>query len=145
MTVTAAMIAQVSPYTVSDKDSLLNNTLFTYLSSVAKALLDTDDPGFSTTIYDHCHALLIAHLYAVKKGDTGYQSQSAHGYSVSRKPGETAYLVEYKKILSMYAGAHSSDTDDSEEYEGVLRADAVMADFQLDQAEMPIFFTADDV
>lgn len=144
MTVTAAMISQVSPYTVSDKDSLLNNTLFTYLSGVAKALLDTDDPGFSTTIYDHCHALLIAHLYAVKKGDTGYQSQSASGYSVTRKIGETAYLAEYKKILSTYAGAHSEGTDDTEEYESVIRADAVMGEFQLDQADMPIYYTADD-
>lgn len=138
------MIAQVSEYTVADTGSGFTTALFQYLSPIAKAMLDKEDPGLPTAIYDHCHALLIAHLYTVKKGGTGYISTSAQGYSVTRKLGETSYLIEYRKILTTYSGTHSASSDDTDELTGVTRADAVMPDFQLDQAEMPLFFSSED-
>jgi len=144
MTVTSAMIAQVSEYTVAETGSGFTPAIFDYLSPVAKSMLDMENPGLPDIVYDHCHALLIAHLYAVKKGQTGYIQTSADGYSVRRKEGETSYLIEYRKILQTYSGSHSSSSDDSDLQESVIRADAVMKDFQLDQAEMPIFFSEVD-
>lgn len=146
MTVSTTMIGQVSEYSVSDS-GLFTTTLFNYYSAVAKSILDSEDPGLPTALYDHCHALLIVHLYVVKKGLTGYESTSAQGYTVSRKVGETAYLVEYRNILTKYrdmlSRAESSTDGSSTELEYVIRADAVMGDFQLDQAGSPIYFIDD--
>lgn len=141
MAATAAMIAQVSEYTVDDTGaSLLTTAVFTYLSAVAKVELDLElgTSSLDSTIYDYCHALLIAHKYAVKRGQTGYTQQSAQGYSVARKVGETAYLVEYRATMAKYASSQLPDAGSST---AVLRSDADMTDFHLDGNAVPSYFT----
>jgi hypothetical protein len=148
MTVTAAMISQVSEYEVSDSKPF-KPALFTALQAVAAGILAADDPknllpssaetgGIS--VRDYCHALLIAHLYAIKQGKTGYQSEAMQGYSVTRKLGETAYSIQYRDILKTFASTSTSRLDSDRFRKFVLRADAKMPDFNLDQAETPIFF-----
>jgi hypothetical protein len=141
MVVTAEMVSQVSEYVVDD-GKIFTGKLFDYYKGIGEAILGADDPEdrLNEALYDYCHALLIAHLYAVKKGQTGYQSTSAQGYSVTRKLGETAYSIEYKNILQKFAGIHSSVIDKESWKEWTTRADANMPDFNLDQAEIPSFF-----
>jgi hypothetical protein len=147
MTATEEMIAQVSPYTVGSTGTAFTPALFTYLSGIALAELNQDGgASLPSAVFDHCHALLIAHHYAVKKGETGYESQSAQGYSVQRKIGETAFYVEYKKQLAKYQGGNipsGSGTSGTGTGTGasVLRSDSTMNGLSLDEAVVPSFFT----
>jgi len=103
MTVSQAMIGYVSPFTVSDSGEF-TTAMYTYLSAVAKARLDQENPGLSETLYDHCHALLICHLFVARRGELDKSSVSVDGYSYARsKTGSTTYLEEYLKILSEFA------------------------------------------
>ncbi len=148
MVATAAMIAQVSEYTVSDSGNQpFTTALFTYLSGVAWTELTEalgPNSGMPSDIKDHCHALLIAHKYAVKRGETGYTSQSANGFSVQRKVGETAYLVEYNQIVAKYGGKSmltsiGGSTDKSSVYTATKRTDADMSPLALDDTDIPTF------
>lgn len=141
MVATPAMIAQISEFSVSDTgNAIFTTSIFNTLSPVAQALLDEDNPGLPDALYDYCHALLIAHLYSVKKGLTGYQSQTAQGYSVQRRVGQTAYMVEYQKTIKHWAAKiRPSVGSISNEYSS-RRADSRMDGLQLDEAEIPSFF-----
>lgn len=108
---------------------------YVYLKAVAQARLDNEAPtGLSTALYDHCHALLITHM-SLADDTAGYNSFSTSEFSASQTPGQSIFLIEYKQIISDY-----SETIDYSAEADCTRADAVMSEFHLDQADVPTFF-----
>ena len=132
MTVTYSLVAIASrgAYApISEAD-----TTYVALKSVAQARLDNDNPGLPTALYDWCHALMITHM--AKADETaGWKSYSTEQLSVSKDPGVTVFLLEYQQIIDGYAESvdYSSESD-------VTRCDADMAEFHLDQADVPGYF-----
>jgi len=132
MTVTYSLVAIASrgAYApISEAD-----TTYVALKSVAQARLDNDNPGLPTALYDWCHALMITHM--AKSDETaGWKSYSTEQLSVSKDPGVTVFLLEYQQIIDGYAESvdYSSESD-------VTRCDADMAEFHLDQADVPGYF-----
>jgi hypothetical protein len=140
MTVTAAMIAEISPFEVDDETEF-TKAVFTRLSAVAKAILDKEDPGLDSTLYDHAHALLICHLYeSVALGRGAMKSESIGDYSYSKESGATSYLIEYRSVLLLQSGP-SSSSDTVEEQE---RTDHAMAPMQLDQSATPKYTSGEE-
>ena len=131
MTVTSSMIAQVSPYTVGDALPF-STALFTLYSSIAKVKLDAEAPGLPTAVYDYCHALLIVHLYEVKRGATNVKSKSFGNASVTKGDDRSNYLAEYEGIIIAYRKAAGVAVLTG----GVVRADAVMTEMHLDEGEI---------
>lgn len=133
MVATSSMIAQVSPYTVGDALPF-STTLFTLYSAIAKVKLDAEAPtGMATAVYDYCHALLIVHLYEVKRGATNVKSKSFGNASVTKGDDRSNYLVEYEGILASYrqAAGRAALTG------GVTRNDSDMSDLRLDAGDIP--------
>jgi hypothetical protein len=129
MAVTAAMIAEVSPYSVDDETAFSKAT-FARLSAVAKVLLDRDNPGLTADLYDYAHALMICHLYDTgKTGGGALKSESIGSYSYSKDAGASAYLLQYRSIMASYSA--------SQTIEGQERSDADMGEMHLDQSEVP--------
>lgn len=149
MTLSANDMANLSEYTVSDTQSGLTTSVFTYLSTVAKNRLDADLESISTTesiaddTYDYLHGLMVAHLYTVKKGATGFQSMNAHGFSVTIKPGSSSYLLQYEDEISKWAGVVEQRTVTSTSTDTLLdvqRCDADMPGLRLDHSQPKSFF-----
>ncbi len=131
MTVTATMIAEISPFAVDDEKAF-TKTVFARLSAVAKAILDKEDPGLETALYDHAHALLICHLYESQKmGRGALKSEGIGDYSYSKDAGVTSYLLEYRSVIAL---GNQSATAALEEQE---RTDHEMGEMQLDQSAIP--------
>lgn len=149
MTVETTDMAIISEYTVSDSGaSGLTTAMFNYYFAKAQETLDNDLANISgtetipTETYDYCHGLLIAHLYTVKKGQTGFQSVNAQGTSFTRSPGESTYSLQYKDELKKWSETVSAreialtpsiQTD-------VKRCDAEMPGLMLDHSKPPAFF-----
>ena len=134
MTVTYSLVAIASRGDYAPTGE--SDTTYTALKAVAQARLDNDAPdGMNPTLYDWCHALMITHL-ALSDATAGYKSYSTEGLSISQDPGQTIFLLEYKQIIESQDGTgdYSAESD-------VTRSDAKMPDFQLDQADIPVFFT----
>jgi len=113
-----------------------SDTNYVALKSVAQARLDNEAPtGLSTTLYDWCHALMIAHM-ATAGEEAGFRSYSTEGLSISQDPGSSIFLLEYKQVLSSFSETidYSAETD-------CTRCDAVMGEFHLDQSDVPVYFT----
>jgi hypothetical protein len=124
----------MSPYTVSDgAGSKFTTAVYNYLYAKAKARLDRENPGLATEDYDHAHALLVCHMFAVKLGDANKTSESLGDYSYSASSKGSSYLEEYKALLSS-VGSRTPSSNVSES-----RADIDMDDFDLDQHEIPKF------
>jgi len=131
MTATAAMIAEISPFTVDDETRFTKAT-FTRLSAVARAMLDAEDPGLVAALYDHAHALLICHLYdAGKEGKGAIKSESIGFYTYSKDAGATSYLLEYQSLIALGTGSANGKLEEQE------RTDHEMRDMQLDQGLIP--------
>jgi hypothetical protein len=133
MTVNAALVKLVfRPFPLSDGDSDL-----TLLIAQAKERLDQDDPGLSTTTYERCHALMIAHMYQMADPQMGLRSFNSGDFSGSQDVGVTAQLIEYKQTIeAALVAIQNADIDDATE---VTRCDAVMTELQLDGQEVPRF------
>ena len=134
MTVTSSMIAQVSPYTVSDSLPF-TTALFNLYLSVAKKKLDSEALTLPTEIYDYCHALLIVHMYEVKRGSTNVKAKSFGNASVTKGDERSNYLAEYEQIINAYKQAAGK----AALTEGVARNDSDMEDLRLDQGEVPSY------
>ncbi len=129
MAITKDSIPLVSPYTVSDAGNF-TSALFDYYFDVAEEMLSTmggDD--LTSTTYDHCHALLVAHLYTCKQGTIEIESTADPTRWKWVKPGDTTYLRQVEAIIK---AARSSVTLEYE-HEYVLRADAGEDYFKLDK------------
>ena len=132
MAATSSMIAQVSPYTVGDALPF-STALFNYYSPVAKAKLDVEAPNLPTALYDHCHALLIAHMYAVKRGANNVKAKSFGNASVTKATEMTDQMAEYMQIVADYNKGKSRAALTG----GVARNDSDMADLRLDAGDVP--------
>lgn len=136
MAATEGMIGRVSPYEVT-ADGPFTPQIFSTLAAVALAKLDQDDPGLSAALYDYAHALLIIHLFEVKKGSGGgIISEKLGDYQYTRVAnGKTTYLAEYDNLIAS-ATAKVARTAATA---GEDRSDKAMADFELDGAGVPSF------
>jgi hypothetical protein len=135
------MIGYVSPYTVSDSGAF-TTSLFAYYSPIAAALLANEGGAdLPATLYDHCHALIICHLFAVKGGETALKSFSSGGLSWSKNPGETPYLIDARAIIARELEEHAEDgMSESAALVDVVRADANIGNLKLDRSTSPVFF-----
>lgn len=133
MAVTSAMVGYITKGRWHPGDS---DAEFVHFKTIAMELLDRDNPGLSTTMYDHCHALMMAHLYFARDYKTGMRSFSTGDFSGSQEPGVTIYLIEYQQILKDFQPIDLQETDIE-----TTRCDAVMDEFKLDQSESPSFFS----
>lgn len=134
MTLSAADIAYMSPYSVSDTTgSKFTTAEFNYQSAKAKARLDREDPGLEEADYDHAHALLVCHLHELKLGTARLKSESLGDYSYSKAGDDgSTFLMEYKELLKVGGGRSAPQTQ-------AKRCDADMDDFDLDQGTIPSF------
>jgi hypothetical protein len=134
MTVSEAMVARYSPYTVGDTGDM-TSAEFTLYSTEAAAILALDNPGLSSTVYDICHVLMILHLFESSKGNLDMKSEKLDNYSYTREhAGETSYLTQYNMLIEKYTdtqGGLASFTD----AEDVERADKDMDELLLDQRD----------
>lgn len=137
MTVSKAMIGYVSPYTVTEGDTTgdISDEAYTYYSAVAKRKLDNDNPGLTTTEYDHCHALLIVHLYVAKGGNLDLTSESLGGVrSISKREGITSQLLQYDEVIR---DAKNKSNADALQTDVLERCDRTMGDLELDRQPIP--------
>ena len=109
---------------------------FLYWRATAQEILDRDNPGLSDRLYDHCHALMIAHQWFARDATLGMRSYSTGDFSGSQEPGVTIYLIEYQQILKDF-----QPQDQEESQMDTTRSDAVMDDFKLDQLDNPKYFS----
>lgn len=138
MVVTATLL-QAADKTLTVAEA---GTALTTYQVVAKALLDNDSPGMSSTLYDWCHALLICHLLHSSNPEVGLKGHTSGDYSEQREPGVTTWLIQYQQIISTFRRTAVSSS--SSTLEKALRADSVMGDFKLDQGDLPEFYTGVD-
>jgi hypothetical protein len=132
MTATSAMIALVSPFTVGGTTGF-TRAKFNYLSAVAKEQLDAEDPGLSSALYDHAHALLISHLYETGNlGKGAYTSERIGDYGYSKAAGDSPYYSQYRRILDS-ANAQGMTAGNAQ----VERTDHKMSAFKLDNTNIP--------
>lgn len=120
MTVTTAMIAQVSPFTVSASGDF-TDTDYAQYSIWAKEELDRDDPGLPTSKYDEAHANLICDIFVSSKGGRNYKSEKIGDYGYTKdgggNEGKSSYRLRYEEILKQWnteqpiAGQEREDVD----------------------------------
>jgi hypothetical protein len=103
--------------------------------TIAAAILDKDNPGLTTALYDWCHALMICHLWAGGDEKSGYKSFSTGDFSASQNPGETIWSLQYRQIIADFQEYDVATATD------VRRSDSVIEDFKLDQSTDPVIFT----
>jgi len=112
-------------------------TALTNFQTVAAVKLNRDIEGTDISagdLYDHCHALLIAHYWASSDPTSSLRSYSSGDWSASQDPGRTIWLLQYEQIIG---DGQVSDDDTS----AVKRADAEMPEFNLDQNAGPYYFS----
>lgn len=142
MTVTKAMIGYISPFTVSEGlvTGDISDEAYSFYLAVAQQKLDDENPGLSETQYDLCHALLIVHFYASKRGDLELTSESLGGVrSITKREGVTSWLLQYEGIIrdkKTKSNLDSIGTHQSGVYE---RCDRVMPDLELDRQPIPMY------
>ena len=136
MTVTEAMIPQVSPYTIgASATDDATSADFTQYSTWAADTLDDADPGLTPSKYDEAHALLIADYIWKKRGKADMKSEKIGDYSYGRDGTISPYRLAYDAILDDY-----DSTQVALASAGVTRADATeTADMNLDQGGVPTF------
>lgn len=142
MTVTAADVAKVSIYSVSDAEgSILTNTLFESYRDDAAEILDQISPGVPERIYDRCHALLIAHFYALKLGQIEMRSKET-GDVVWVQPGKTGYWVQCMDLIEEFKQGAPVATISAASSK-VTRADSGSSLFRLDQSTPTTYWDGD--
>lgn len=119
MTVTTAMIALVSPFTVSVSGDF-TDTDYAQYSTWAKEELDRDDPGLPTSKYDEAHANLICDIFTSSKGGRNFKSEKIGDYGYTKDGGgKSSYRLRYEEILRQWAieqpteGQERDDVDDT--------------------------------
>ena len=139
MTVTTAMVAQVSPFTVSASGDF-TDTDYTQYSTWAKEELDRDDPGLPTAAYDQAHANLICDIFASSKGGRNFKSEKiGPDYSYTRDDGgKSSYRLRYEEILRQFAGEQPAAGQERIDLE-------TPSNFRLDQLDLVEFDTDDDL
>lgn len=146
MAVTEGMIAYVSPYTVSVSGPF-TSALFTYYSPIAASMLAAEGGAdLAAALYDHCHALLIAHLYTVKGGETALLSFSSGDVEWAKsvtmmEKGTTPFLLEAREIIAQQVAADAGGSMGTDiPLADVQRADADVGQLRLDRATPITFF-----
>jgi hypothetical protein len=146
MAVSEAMIGYVSPYTVAD-GTAFPSALFDYYSPIAATMLANEGGAdLPVSLYDHCHALLIAHLYAVKGGETALLSFSSGDVQWAKsvtmmEKGTTPFLLEVREIIAQQAAADAGETMTADmPLADIQRADADVGNLRLDRASPITFF-----
>jgi len=134
MTVSTAMIALVSPYTVGASGDFTEAD-FTSYKTIGTAILSKDAPtDLDSDVYDYCHALLICHLFESSKGNVGMESEKIGDYSYKKgNPDETTFWTLYKAMINQFTDYAGEDSGD---YDAVTRADTEMGDLDLDQNDV---------
>lgn len=141
MTVSATQIPRISPFTVGASGDMTDAD-FAYYAGVAKELyLDVHDPGFPAVTYDHCHALLICHLFASKDGNLELTSMNLGGkFSGSKRTGETSWLADFWRIVGEFKEAKRKAALSSRlATDGGVRSDSTMPELELDRDKVPTF------
>jgi hypothetical protein len=128
MVASSATIALVSPFTVGGTTGF-TVAKFNYLSAVAKETLDAEDPGLTSALYDHAHALLICHLYdAQNLGKGAYTSERIGDYGYSKAAGTSPYYEQYRRIIDnaiiASVPAASAEVERTDHKMNVLKLDA---------------------
>lgn len=138
MAVTTAMIAQVSPFTVSASGDF-TDTDYTQYSTWAQAELDRDNPGLPTSKYDEAHANLICDIFVSSKGGREYKSERIGDYGYTKdNNGKSSYRIRYEEILRQFVHEQPGA--------GMERIDIETPDdFRLDQLALAEFDTDDDL
>lgn len=138
MTVTKAMVMQVSSFSVSD-DGDFDETDFAQYKAWAQEELDRDDPGLPTAAYDQAHANLICDIFVSSKGGRNFKSEKIGDYSYTRdNGGKSSYRLRYEEILRQFAGKQPSAGQERIDIE-------TPSDFRLDQLDLAEFDTDDDL
>ena len=134
MTVTTAMIAQVSPFTVSASGDF-TDTDYAQYSTWAKEELDRDDPGLPTSKYDEAHANLICDIFVSSKGGRNFKSEKIgdYGYTKDGNGGKSSYRLRYEEILAQFAGEQPTTGQEREDL------DYMPNSFKLDQSPVQKF------
>lgn len=145
MTVTATMIGYVSPYRV-DEAGPFTSALFQYYVLPAAALLTALGLETTSALYDHCHALMIAHLYAVRGGETDLLSFESGGLSWSKsvtimEQANTPQLLEIRRIIAdLKSDVGGEIMGAAVPLTNVIRADADVGNLKLDRTTSPVFY-----
>jgi hypothetical protein len=113
-----------------------SDTSYLYFKSEAEKRIAIDAPDM--TDRDHCTMLMICHMYACADPVFGMNSHSSGGFSGSQAAGSTIYSIEYDRLVSAGQPAETDGTEGS-----VIRSDAEMPELQLDDGEVPRFFSED--
>ena len=133
MTVTSAMVALVSPFTVSESGDF-TETDYNQYSTWAKEELDRDDPGLSTAAYDQAHANLICDIFVSSKGGRNLKSEKIGDYSYSKDGGDkSSYRLRYEEIIAQFAGEQPTAGQERED------VDYMPNQFKLDQQPVQKF------
>jgi hypothetical protein len=123
--------------TMSSADA---STAVTNYGALATSLVgkDTEDVTLDAGVYDHLEALMICHLWHTSDPAAGVRSFSSGDFSISMVPGESTFMTEYQRILSTF-----SDTASEQDDTAVQRADAEMLEMNLDQSDVPSYYSDD--
>lgn len=134
--VTETMVSFVSPFQVNEAGPF-TSALYQYYKEVARSRLDNDNPGFPEAVYDHCHALLIAHLYAIKEGDTALTQFKSRDIQWSKQAGSTPMMLEYLDTLRSY---QTEELQAPRAQLDVTRSDANVGNLRMDRSKPASFF-----
>ena len=133
MAVTTDMVAQVSPFTVSDSGDFTETDYDQYVIW-AKQELDRDDPGLSTAAYDQAHANLICDIFVSSKGGRNFKSEKISDYGYTRDGGDkSSYRLRYEEIIAQFTGKQPTAGQERED------VDYMPNQFKLDQQPVQKF------
>ena len=133
MAVTTDMVAQVSPFTVSDSGDFTETDYDQYVIW-AKQELDRDDPGLSTAAYDQAHANLICDIFVSSKGGRNFKSEKIGDYGYARDGGDkSSYRLRYEEIIAQFTGKQPTAGQERED------VDYMPNQFKLDQQPVQKF------
>lgn len=133
MTVSITMIAQISPFIVSDSGDFTETDYDQYVIW-AKEELDRDDPGLPTSKYDEAHANLICDIFVSSKGSRNMKSEKIGDYGYTKDgSGKSSYRLRYEEILKQWATEQPTTGQERED------VDYMPNQFKLDQQAVQKF------
>lgn len=136
MTITTYTIPLVSKYTVSVSGDF-TTSLFNSLFIDAQEILNKDDPGLPTRLYDRCHALMVCHLYETRDPEAALKSFNSGDFQGTKEAGITTYLLQYRDIIQRYQ--YDTTQANITASEGVGRCDVNMGPMSLDNSDAYAF------
>ena len=134
MTVTSAMVALVSSFTVGESGNFTETDFMQY-KTWAEEELDRDDPGLPTSKYDEAHANLICDIFVSSKGGRNFKSESIGGdYSYTKDGSDkSSYRLRYEEILKQWGTEQPTVGQERED------VDHMPNQFKLDQQPVQKF------